>query len=302
MIDIIPILQDGPEGTLIFSPIFGDVTYDGIDTGLISVDANGEPKLFNADGTFSDSSGAECLLFPSKEVRQWNYYNVYFVRLPGYIDEAVILKAKKLLEEKGGKIGKYELDIKQDALWYIDAVTHDVQSTSIHCCPYGPYILSTGRILELDEEERFNIGDVVKVNDNLYIVSAHVGVNRQLPYTLTQNILSSMPEARLATEEEIDIWNDSLHSIRKHYSKSKKKAIPWFKEFDHVVVRNFDPDSEQSRNNRDSYWFATDFSHYNKKNPQFPYVCTCHDSFAECLPYNEKTRKLIGTTDVWEEE
>lgn len=58
-----------------------------------------------------------------------------------------------------------------------------------------------------------------------------------------------------------------------------------FKPFDRVVVRDKETDYE---------WFADLFSHYDADTEKF--VCL-GSVWAVCLPYNEETAKLIGTTD-----
>jgi len=79
-----------------------------------------------------------------------------------------------------------------------------------------------------------------------------------------------------------------------HYSTGKRKIIHWFLSFDKVVERCKDDDEV-------GVWTAGMFSHYDKENPYYPYRTLC--GFAnECLPYNEQTAKLIGTTSDYEGE
>ena len=63
----------------------------------------------------------------------------------------------------------------------------------------------------------------------------------------------------------------------------------WFpKPFDKVIVRCDNPAC---------IWYADIFSHIDRET--LSYVCI-GDSWTKCLPYNEETAKLIGTTDNWE--
>lgn len=57
-----------------------------------------------------------------------------------------------------------------------------------------------------------------------------------------------------------------------------------FKPFDQVLVR----DSEQG------IWKAGIFSHYEKES-NMPYICI-GSFYAQCIPYNEETAHLIGTS------
>lgn len=62
-----------------------------------------------------------------------------------------------------------------------------------------------------------------------------------------------------------------------------------FKPFDKVLVRNYD----------NTVWFANYFSHY-KDNNGYHYACI-DDSYIFCIPYNEQTAHLLGTTDPYTE-
>jgi hypothetical protein len=66
------------KGTKLYSPIFGECEFDHVSPcDSIYVRYKDTQIEFNKYGQFSlcDSEG-ECLLFPSKEVREWNKYQV----------------------------------------------------------------------------------------------------------------------------------------------------------------------------------------------------------------------------------
>ena len=67
--------------------------------------------------------------------------------------------------------------------------------------------------------------------------------------------------------------------------EKKPKWTP--KPFDKVLVRDED----------NATWVASLFSHM--KGNRFVTI-NCCDGFGYCIPYNEETAKLIGTTDNWE--
>lgn len=62
-----------------------------------------------------------------------------------------------------------------------------------------------------------------------------------------------------------------------------------FKPFDKVLVRA----------NKDYVWYASYFSHY-RGNEDCPYACI-DGSYHYCIPYNEHTAHLLGTTDPYTE-
>lgn len=80
-INLVKILRHIPKGTKLWSPIWGAVMFVGID------ESDPRPiqcKKFKGDGDFSIRADghltfykdAECILFPSKENRDWNSFKV----------------------------------------------------------------------------------------------------------------------------------------------------------------------------------------------------------------------------------
>lgn len=66
-------LKNIPEGTKLYSPIFGDVTFEDIDSLYIKVlDSSNTVREFYFDGRLY--SEGECMLFPSKENRDWKTF------------------------------------------------------------------------------------------------------------------------------------------------------------------------------------------------------------------------------------
>lgn len=61
-----------------------------------------------------------------------------------------------------------------------------------------------------------------------------------------------------------------------------------FKPFDKVLVRD-----------DDGVWFAGIFSHLRKDGE---FLCVGAGLWEQCIPYNEHTAHLLGTTDNWEEK
>ena len=104
-INIAEILKDAPNNTRLYSPIYGIVRFDRLrtDNKTIEVSVDNTYKHFDYHGraiwhNLSDVmlTGEECLLFPSKENRDWSTFKApwkhkYFepfqkVLIPGIID------------------------------------------------------------------------------------------------------------------------------------------------------------------------------------------------------------------------
>lgn len=71
-LNIAEILKDKPKGTKLYTPIFGEVKYDSVLLGDIKVLYSCTDRHFYIDGKFC--MNGECLLFPSKEMRDWSKF------------------------------------------------------------------------------------------------------------------------------------------------------------------------------------------------------------------------------------
>jgi hypothetical protein len=82
MINIADILKDCPKGTKLYSPLFGDCMFREIDNSsnfkIVVEIENGEPKTFDDFGRyFSGFQNSECMLFSSKDNRDWNTFRPF---------------------------------------------------------------------------------------------------------------------------------------------------------------------------------------------------------------------------------
>ena len=80
MINVAEKLKDCPKGTKLYSPLFGEVEFVRIEIGSIIVKVldNGIPYsnvTFTAEGKWHNVEQSECLLFPSKDNRDWNKFD-----------------------------------------------------------------------------------------------------------------------------------------------------------------------------------------------------------------------------------
>ena len=77
-IDLTKILKDCPKGFKLYSPLFGEVVFEGIsgDVYPITLSCTGREALvsFTKEGFYYDNPDTECLLFPSKEQRDWEKF------------------------------------------------------------------------------------------------------------------------------------------------------------------------------------------------------------------------------------
>ena len=73
-INLCQILKDCPKGTKLWSPIWGDITFETINAfdGLVYVLKHKGVHIILDNGKF-DADG-ECIIFPSKDQRDWNKF------------------------------------------------------------------------------------------------------------------------------------------------------------------------------------------------------------------------------------
>lgn len=79
--NIAEILRKCPKGTKLYSPVFGEVELTKVDYDevypITCLTKNGDYGLFTRDGMlFFDYSDTECMLFPSKDQRDWSEFVV----------------------------------------------------------------------------------------------------------------------------------------------------------------------------------------------------------------------------------
>lgn len=105
--------------------------------------------------------------------------------------------------------------------------------------------------------------------------------------------ITIIPECyRLATEVEIDIWNQENHKKHRHYSLPRKKFVYHFCPFDKVLVR-------QGRNKE---WVADWFSHITSTEPEERIYATVGGKcWAYCIPFDKSTADLVGSASDFEE-
>ena len=74
-INLCEILKDCPKGTKLYSPVIGEVIFEGVDYNSsypIGVSNTFENLELTKDGKYLNDPDAECILFPSKTQRDWS--------------------------------------------------------------------------------------------------------------------------------------------------------------------------------------------------------------------------------------
>ena len=80
MLDLVEILKNCPKGTKLYSTVRGEVEFDHIDSDKdypIYTTNKDSLALFTGDGKYYIEYGGECVLFPSKDQRDWSKFKVF---------------------------------------------------------------------------------------------------------------------------------------------------------------------------------------------------------------------------------
>ena len=80
-LNLTKILKDAPKGTKLYSPLFGvlyltEIEYGNGDYPIICENKDGYTKSFTKEGKYEIDSEGECILFPSKDNRDWNTFKI----------------------------------------------------------------------------------------------------------------------------------------------------------------------------------------------------------------------------------
>ena len=82
-IDLTKILKDCPKGTKLYSPIFGEVDFEKIrsDNEYAIITKKGSyTATFTEEGFYRTDVDGECLLFPSKDQRDWSKFTAPWLK------------------------------------------------------------------------------------------------------------------------------------------------------------------------------------------------------------------------------
>lgn len=126
-LNLLEILKDCPEGIKLYSPVFGEVKFESINDiiGPIIVTTNtGNAEYFTADGKMYNYYNGECLLFPSKEQRDWSKFEP---KQPKF-DPNTLQPFDKVLVRDG----------KAES-WMCDIYSHKLKDDNFYVCISNEY-------------------------------------------------------------------------------------------------------------------------------------------------------------------
>lgn len=248
------------------------------------------------------------ILFPSKEMRDWSKFlwkkgdvlvskdNVYIIFEKFEDDTYTRFKGKHYLW-KECNVEDYNKEETNMLTSVFEKAADDVAQTYIKTIEEhldGKLNLET---LEIEKQLEFKDGNIVVYGKSVAIcrkfykhtLSFYVSLNEMVGLLFADEVESS-EEYRFATEEEKQQLFDALEKEGKAWDAEKKQIVDLkpkveLKPFDKVLVRDFGSQA----------WQVSLFSYKDSDS----YYCCNGCGWNQCIPYNEKTAHLLGTTGEW---
>ena len=320
-INIANILKDKPSGTKLYADAFGElklVKVDKVDT-IYTRTKEGMLYSFYNDGKY-DKNG-EPILVPSKEMRNWskfawkkgdvlvsNDYGTEVIFYDWYDDTYTNFYGKHYLNSKDKNnikyndtflctTARYSLEDKDAAQTYINTIEERLD---------GKLNLET---LEIEKQPEFQDGDILYAEkdeshiDAIFILETVKGKREYYaclilhPYMVCNcRCIGSINNKtlRYATEEEKQQLFEALAKEGKYWDAEKKEVIDLnpkieLKPFDKVLVRD----------GKNEIWEPAFFFRNRPELSIYKYQTVGGKLRVYCIPFNEETAKLIGTSNDW---
>ena len=314
-LNIAEILKDKPKDTKLWSDTFGEVKLKDVTIDkrngypiFLATKVYDETLYLDAFGRYYKNTDSllPCIV-PSKEMRDWKKFvwkkgdvlsndagNITCMFAGWHDDEYNTFNAKFLRNSDGSKW--------QDETWlytrnFFKSPDSEASINMIEEQYGGKLNLET---LEIEKQPEFKDGDILTYDGFIFIfknkdesvVYPHatcdignkdnVVCNEYKPFASNRHI----KDFKYATEEEKQRLFDALAKKGKQWDAEKKQIVDMqFKPFDKVLVRNLDEDE----------WKPDFFSKYYSVEEEFG--CISGMLWKQCIPYNDQTKHLLGTTD-----
>lgn len=320
-INVEEILKDKSQGTKLYDLLYNiDVELDTIsttDTETVVWCTNETDnnttchRGYSEFGTVRGGSDGLQILLPSKEMRDWGKFawkkgdvlvskdNVHIIFEKFEDDTYTRFKGKHYLWEECN-VEDYNKEETKMLTSVFEKASDDVAQTYIKTIEEhldGKLNLET---LEIEKQLEFKDGDIVVYGKSVAIcrkfykhtLSFYVSLNEMFGLLFADEVESS-EEYRFATESEKQQLFDALAKKGKTLDAEKKAIVDLskkceFKAMDWCLMRD-----------KKGTWKLCQFSFFDDGDYETPYNAVGGNWFDECIPYNEETKHLLGTTDEW---
>lgn len=326
-INLAKILNGKPVNTKLWSPLFGDVYTSSIcsEDTIIVVNHHAESSSFYNNGKYFNHAEAEPLLFPSKEMRDWSKFawkkGDVLVTEDGstkaifecFEDDTYLTFKGKYCLQKTNIDETFIVDTKENLTECFSLQAKNIAQIYIHNIEDRIGGILNMETLEIEKAQpKFKDGDIITFKDRIIIIY-NTSIEKS-PIRTEIYYHACLKEGKLtvneylmsygfgegwysSTEEEKHQLFDALAKEGKQWDSEKKMVVDLkpkveLKPFDKVLCRN----------SKDDTWEADFFARLTRKEIDYTqsgkYLCV-GDLWMYCIPYNEETAHLLGTTDEW---
>ena len=313
-INIVEILKDKPQGIKLYSSACGKCKLEEVDDKSFKISFyNSKFGFMNGGEGYLDKNGklyddGECIIFPSKEMRDWSKFawkkGDVLISDCGFMcifkewasDDYTKFNGCYFDGMPNTETAKYSKLDDNIAYGYI----RDIENK----CG-GKLNLET---LKIEKKTKFEDGDIAFADygnrQYVFIVSGETGLSEGYNSSIYLDLSSPTSSVAFGTsffkKDLCELRLDTEEEKKQLFSALEKKGDAWdsehkmivdlpknceFKPFDKVICRDNDAD----------IWKASFFSHYDER-AYYPFFCN-NCGYKYCLPYNDETAKLIGTTN-----
>lgn len=323
-INIAAILESKPQGTKLYSLTYGDCSYQGY-TGDFGIECQSQNGVqFNLDEYGKYCIEGECILFPSKEMRDWSKFswkkgdalvskdNVHIIFEKFEDDAYTRFKGKHYIWKECDEEDYSKEETKMLTSVFEKANDNEAQSyiKTIEKKFGGKFNRET---LEVEKPHpEFKDGDIItitpQIGNNLIFIFRAKDVEKYYCHAYLDGNIAIVNDdsycqkyfctARPSTEEEQKQLFDALAKKGKAWDAVKKQIVDLkpkceFKPFDRCIWK--------IRNCEGSIWQAS-FVSYVDEYGATPMGMSIDEDLVNLiiLPYNDQTKLLVGTTDEWE--
>lgn len=283
--NIAAILRNAPEGTKLYSPIFGECKLKFVyldEYYPIKVTTKQGMYTFTSEGLlYKDEPNGECVLFPSKDNRDWNNFYICPFKKGDFIVKE-ISNGRKFIAIFSRFGGPYEYTTH-----YLCLLSPD--ETFKPNSDFGIGTVKEAR-LATDSEKKELLDAIAKNGycwDECSMTLKKITIKFKVGDTIHKeegffnHTIKSIEQDRYICENgyflkfaDQNDWNIAKFDIKS------------LKPFDRVLVRD----------GANTYWRAGIYSNYNE-DATYKYICV-GDSYEQCIPYNNDTKYLIGTKEA----